>query len=1047
MKQFDDTSIQEMYSYIVNWEENQAYSILLKSELMDARWYKATYLKGRENGGVNPVRHYLNIGWKEGNNPSMDFCTRMYLDANTDVISRKICPLLHYEMFGRYEKRKLYSREYDTVKKSGLVDEAWYNLQYQQGSGRISKDAVCDYLYGGWMTGKNPNSDFVTEMYLDAKPERNQMKKCPLLIYLDEGKNKKDYYTKEYEILKQSKFFHKEWYLSKYKSVLKSDIPDPYAHYLYRGWKDMKEPSPFFSGRMYLNVNKDVEMCPVIHYELFGKKEGREIHTDNYYLVKNSEYFDEKWYERTYLWNEKYGFDPVFHYLFWGWREGKNPCKHFAGDMYLEANGLRDKNICPLVHFEKNRDRADIKLTSEEYRTILFSEQFEAEWYRDKYMRDEKEFVDPLTHYLYRGWKLGYNPNKEFDTQMYLDVNKRVKKCPFYDYLLGEKKPFYSGEYDAIKKSGFFDASWYLKQYPEVMEVSNDPVTHYLYHGWKEGKNPGNEFDGNAYLKANPDVKKAQMCPLLHYELFGHSENRMMVPDNVEVIKKSRYFSPLWYQWRYKEVRKSGMRPEIHYLYYGWKEGKNPGPFFDGNAYLKVYDGVKKAHMCPLLHYEKCGKEEKRTVFNFTNTPHYRKFGFLRRAKTAIGNIVCRKDIRNNHDIRILVCLHLFYADAWKEVADYLDRLKGYRVDLRISYSDYLEGNPVLEEVKSRFADAVLIPCANQGYDIGPFIRLCEDVDLQNYDIVYKLHTKGITKTRFVYQHYFQRRDWFIYLFEGILGAFTVHKTISLLSKDNNIGMVSAFNLIAFDPPHKRRMMEGYFNRKFADNYQFVAGTCFAMRAELLGHFLEKGIRFSDFEVTERGKFSLAHAVERLICIDVVEQGYKLYGTQCEFLRRLIRLWPKHKYQKMSAIRLMKDERFVLDDDFFYRTLETKPIYKYEIVDIKLKDIKRIWKGKTLKLTECAPYKYLALNQVKEYEDYCEYHHENNLPDMSRERYDQLIKSIDEKGFDDRNIIVINQDNVVQDGQHRSCCLLYKYGGDYVVKALKVYFWKERKIY
>lgn len=1039
-----------MYEYIMKWEENQAYSTLLKSELMDANWYKKYYLVPQNLKDINPVKHYLEIGWKEGKNPSPQFYSEMYLDANKDVRKLDICPLLHYETIGKYEKRKLYSEDYLLLKESGKFNIKWYESQYSSIKKSDFRDAIADYLYRGWKLGRNPNNHFVSEMYLDANPELRSDNICPFVDYLKKKPKDIKYYTREYQILLNSEYFDKDWYVSYYKSVSKSDITDPYAHYLYRGWKEKKEPGPTFSGRMYLEVNKDVDMCPIVHYEMYGKAENRERYTESYYSIKQSKYFDSEWYTHTYLETSEYDYDPVYHYLFWGWRKGYNPSKMFVGDMYLDANNLKNKNMCPIVHYEQNKESGKIQDKSHVYNVIAESKQFDFEWYNKHYMQEETDIEDPLAHYIYRGWKDGNNPNKKFDSKMYLDANKDVKECPYGHYLMkgiSEQRNIYSGEYDVIKNSKFFDAVWYLEQYPETKDICEDPAVHYLYHGWQENKNPSIAFDGFTYLLANKDVKKEKMCPLLHYELFGYAENRIMDPENVNIIKNSKYFNALWYRMRYKDVRTSGMRPEVHYLYYGWKEGKNPSPFFDGNVYLNVYSGVKKANVCPLIHYEKCGKEEKRLVFNSFNTPRYKKFGLIRKFETAIGKFFNQGTIKKYENVRILVCLHLFYADAWKEVSDYLKRLNPYSMDLKISYAEYLQGNPILDVIKNEYPNAELILCENRGYDIGPFIKLCEDVDLKQYDIVFKLHTKGITKTRFVYHHYFQQRDWFVYLFEGVLGAFTIHKTIRLLSEENDIGMISAFNLIASDPSHKRKMVEDYFGEKYDENYQFVAGTCFAMRANALEHFLKRGIRFKDFEITERGKFSLAHAVERLICIDTLEQGYRIYGNQCAFIRRLIRLPKKHKYEKMSAVRLLQDDRFDLDEDFFYRTLETKPIYKYEIVDVKLKDIKRIWGRKTMSLSECAPYKYLAEHKVSEYEQYCEYHQENNLPEMSRERYDALINSIENHGFNERNIIVINQDNVIQDGQHRSCCLLYKYGGDYTVKALKVYFLKERRIY
>ena len=49
------------------------------------------------------------------------------------------------------------------------------------------------------------------------------------------------------------------------------------------------------------------------------------------------------------------------------------------------------------------------------------------------------------------------------------------------------------------------------------------------------------------------------------------------------------------------------------------------------------------------------------------------------------------------------------------------------------------------------------------------------------------------------------------------------------------------------------------------------------------------------------------------------------------------------------------------------------------------------------------------------------------------------MKSLDEKGFERENAVVINQDNVLLDGQHRCCYMLYKYGGDYRIPCVRIY--------
>lgn len=81
-----------------------------------------------------------------------------------------------------------------------------------------------------------------------------------------------------------------------------------------------------------------------------------------------------------------------------------------------------------------------------------------------------------------------------------------------------------STEYNLIAKSKYFNKRWYLRKYADVASKRVDPVTHYLEHGWKEGRNPGPKFSTELYLKNNPDVAAARINPLLHYERNGKYE-------------------------------------------------------------------------------------------------------------------------------------------------------------------------------------------------------------------------------------------------------------------------------------------------------------------------------------------------------------------------------------------------------------------------------------------------------------------------------------------------------------------------------------------
>jgi hypothetical protein len=85
--------------------------IVAKSKYFNARWYKKKYLDNLppEQTSIycTPAEHYYRVGWKLGYDPSPEFSTTKYLNLHQDVLQAKMNPLIHYENFGRNEKRKI----------------------------------------------------------------------------------------------------------------------------------------------------------------------------------------------------------------------------------------------------------------------------------------------------------------------------------------------------------------------------------------------------------------------------------------------------------------------------------------------------------------------------------------------------------------------------------------------------------------------------------------------------------------------------------------------------------------------------------------------------------------------------------------------------------------------------------------------------------------------------------------------------------------------------------------------------------------------------
>ena len=176
------------------------YQLLDKSELFDKKWYTKKYLKGKN---IDPIEHYLTVGWKEGCNPCLGFDGNAYLERYKDVKNVGMNPLVHYLNFGQKEGRQCVtfyswwnrilnpyigkSDVYITIAKSGLFDKKYY-LNNHRNAIPQGTDPLEHYLTRGWKEGKNPSKEFKGGEYLKINPDVANANVNPLHHYVETGK-------------------------------------------------------------------------------------------------------------------------------------------------------------------------------------------------------------------------------------------------------------------------------------------------------------------------------------------------------------------------------------------------------------------------------------------------------------------------------------------------------------------------------------------------------------------------------------------------------------------------------------------------------------------------------------------------------------------------------------------------------------------------------------------------------------------------------------------------------------------------------------------
>lgn len=92
---------------------------------------------------------------------------------------------------------------------------------------------------------------------------------------------------------------------------------------------------------------------------------------------------------------------------------------------------------------------------------------------------------------------------------------------------------------------------------------------------------------------------------LLKIARFFHliSKRKYNEKRQIEIVKKSPLFDAKWYLAQNPDIKGKKMGAAKHYVKYGWKEGRNPGPDFDTEEYLAEYPELRVKNWCPLFHY------------------------------------------------------------------------------------------------------------------------------------------------------------------------------------------------------------------------------------------------------------------------------------------------------------------------------------------------------------------------------------------------------------------------------------------------------------
>lgn len=233
--------------------------------------------------------------------------------------------------------------------------------------------------------------------------------------------------------------------------------------------------------------------------------------------------------------------------------------------------------------------------------------------------------------------------------------------------------------------------------------------------------------------------------------------------------------------------------------------------------------------------------------------------------------------------MRILVVFHVYYEHF---AAYYLDKMRNiHSCDWTLIVTGHNLSEQIKNSIKSLKEDALFLECDNVGYDIWPFIAAVKTVNLDDYDLVMKLHTKNEDDNKTcLHGETMTGREWRGYMVDALMGSKGAF--LNLLAKfesNPNLGIAYSQKLnFKSNGGHLEdgSMLEAELKRLGIKrkSSMFCAGTMFAVKACTLKFLQKDDISAAIFQKSgpSHSSSSMAHAYERLIPISILSEGYEL---------------------------------------------------------------------------------------------------------------------------------------------------------------------------
>jgi len=414
-----------------------------------------------------------------------------------------------------------------------------------------------------------------------------------------------------------------------------------------------------------------------------------------------------------------------------------------------------------------------------------------------------------------------------------------------------------------LPASPWFDAQWYLATHLDVAAAGVDAAQHYWRFGMSEGRSPGPRFDAFRYEVMNP---AARGMALVHHRDLCRSSGvdrdpaTVMQADHPEL--QCGLFDAEWYVRRHPDSAAES-HPYVHFARMARSRPTPPGPFFDTARYLERHADAR-TWATPLAHF---------LAHPGTPAPVLAEGdGSRPLLQPEIG--------RTTREPGVCVMVHAFYPDLLPELLQSVQSLAADATFL-VSVCEpaaIAQAESAVDRMLGAAARRVVRCVPNRGRNFAPLLVGFAD-ELRRHRVVLHLHTKkSLYSSR-------ERSDWRSHLLQCLTGP-AVPAVLDLFARHPSVGVVqpSVFGEMPVWASHwlgnagngRSLLQRCGLDPALADGFvDYPVGGMFWARVDALRPLLDCGLAVDDFDA-EAGQTdgTLAHAVERAICISAESQGF-----------------------------------------------------------------------------------------------------------------------------------------------------------------------------